>query len=522
MQFGAAKYGLLIAGFDVAIVNGFWYQRLLPFGLPEGASRAPSARATWLATRLHPSLIGRIRTGRRAFAEKSWRADLARWDRVDKPQALAGHRALLAIEPQRLGDDELLEHLRACDTHLEQMTYLHQKYTVACFAPVGDLLAQVRVWTGREPSDVLGATRGCSAVSLGFAVSELEDLAASIRAHLDARTVLADQRDEEHTLQALLGLKCAAGDAARRFVDAVKYRSIGYDVGEPLVGEVPEVVVRCIRATVEGHFRPRPDDAGEWAGRVGEAIPEKHRTEFGELLAEARAISRLRDERGMYSDCFAIGIARRALLEAGERLVCRGYLHERAHAVDLTLLELKALFADHAVPSASVVQERVNWRTTMTASECPPRLGPPAAEPPDPALLPKPARRPARAVAAVMSAVFGRSEAPSSFGAVRGLSVNRGVYEGVAKNVRGPAEFGKIRSGDVLVTCATAPYFNVILPLLGAIVTDRGGQLCHAAIVAREYGIPGVVGTLNATALIPDGARVRVDGTRAEVTVLSR
>jgi pyruvate,water dikinase len=73
----------------------------------------------------------------------------------------------------------------------------------------------------------------------------------------------------------------------------------------------------------------------------------------------------------------------------------------------------------------------------------------------------------------------------------------------------------------VLVTRNTSPYFNVVLPLLGAIVTDRGGQLCHAAIVAREYGIPGVVGTREATTVIPDGARVRVDGTTGEVTVLS-
>jgi pyruvate,water dikinase len=66
----------------------------------------------------------------------------------------------------------------------------------------------------------------------------------------------------------------------------------------------------------------------------------------------------------------------------------------------------------------------------------------------------------------------------------------------------------------------TSPYFNVVLPLLGAIVTDRGGQLCHAAIVAREYGIPGIVGTRQAAQLIPDGSRVRVDGKTGVVTLL--
>ena len=58
----------------------------------------------------------------------------------------------------------------------------------------------------------------------------------------------------------------------------------------------------------------------------------------------------------------------------------------------------------------------------------------------------------------------------------------------------------------MLITRNTGPAFNVVLPLLGAIVTDRGGQLSHAAIVAREYGIPAVVGTREATTMFADGA----------------
>jgi pyruvate,water dikinase len=67
---------------------------------------------------------------------------------------------------------------------------------------------------------------------------------------------------------------------------------------------------------------------------------------------------------------------------------------------------------------------------------------------------------------------------------------------------------------------STTEAFNILLPLLGAIVTDSGGLLSHSAIVAREYCIPGVVGTRDATERIADGARVRVDGDAGEVTVL--
>jgi phosphoenolpyruvate synthase/pyruvate phosphate dikinase len=126
-----------------------------------------------------------------------------------------------------------------------------------------------------------------------------------------------------------------------------------------------------------------------------------------------------------------------------------------------------------------------------------------------------------RAIGAVLSNLFLTSDEDNTATVLHGLSVNEGMYEGTARLVDDAADFGRIQQGDVLVTRNTSPYFNVVLPLLGAIVTDRGGQLSHAAIVAREYGIPGVVGTREATTTIPDGARVRVDGTTGEVHVLT-
>lgn len=102
---------------------------------------------------------------------------------------------------------------------------------------------------------------------------------------------------------------------------------------------------------------------------------------------------------------------------------------------------------------------------------------------------------------------------------VRGLPASAGVYQGNARLVRGTSDFARIQRGDILVAGATSAAFNVVLPLLGAIVTDYGGALSRAAIVAREYGIPCVVGTTDATRQIPDGARVRVDGRAGEAVV---
>src|SRR6201998_1850788 len=124
------------------------------------------------------------------------------------------------------------------------------------------------------------------------------------------------------------------------------------------------------------------------------------------------------------------------------------------------------------------------------------------------------------AMGTALGELFGSSEAEHEEDLLRGLAASRGVYEGPARRVSHPSEFDRIVRGDVLVTESTTEAFNILLPLLGAIVTDSGGLLSHSAIVAREYGIPGVVGTREATERIADGARVRVDGDAGEVTVL--
>src|SRR5260370_887698 len=156
-----------------------------------------------------------------------------------------------------------------------------------------------------------------------------------------------------------------------------------------------------------------------------------------------------------------------------------------------------------------------------SAPDAPAALGPPPPPPPDPSGLPPDIARLMRATEIALGSLFGSSEAEHGENLLRGLAASQGVYEGPARRVSGPSEFGRIIEGDVLVTGATTEAFNILLPLLGAIVTDSGGLLSHSAIVAREYGIPGVVGTREGTERISDGARVRVDGDAGEVTVFA-
>jgi pyruvate,water dikinase len=293
----------------------------------------------------------------------------------------------------------------------------------------------------------------------------------------------------------------------------------GFDISEPYAFELPDALLRAMRAAVATKSRESADLEQRMAAARAR-VSEKHRAEFDELLEEARLTYRIRDERGVYSDIWASGLMRRAVLAGGHRLAAKGRIYEPKHFVDAGFEEMCALLAGADGPSAGELADRAEYRASHRAKEAPPVLGPPAPPGPDLSKLPPVAARMMRAVDIALASLFGSSEAPHDKHTLRGLAASRGVYEGPARRISSPAEFDRIIRGDVLVTESTTEAFNILLPLLGAIVTDRGGLLSHSAIVAREYGIPGVVGTREATERIGDGARVRVDGNAGEVTVL--
>ncbi len=121
---------------------------------------------------------------------------------------------------------------------------------------------------------------------------------------------------------------------------------------------------------------------------------------------------------------------------------------------------------------------------------------------------------------AVQAAFTGYGEVqPSESGMVKGLAGSRGTVRGTARLVLTLDEADKLNPGDILVTYATAPMWTPLFAVASAVVTDTGGPLAHCAVVAREYGIPAVVGTRVATSEIPDGAVITVDGSAGVVTI---
>jgi rifampicin phosphotransferase len=518
---GTRRYGLLLDTMAPRMVHGFGYLQARGVAAPPGATKQPPKLLFKGLQIFHPELRRRIATSRDAFERKLWRSDLRRWDEEVKPTSNLRHRRLQGVDVRGLGGDGLEAHLVACRDNAADMIRQHHEFTVPCMIPVGDYLAQVHAWTALPLGDLLAPLRGSSPVSNGVASEELAELADAIRADPEASALLLGNADPAEILAKLRAMEGRIGELTASYVDQVGYRILGYDIADPCAIERPEMLVRAIRAMMDPSARRRGEERQrEATAALREKVPADRRAQFDELLAEARLISRLRDERGVYSDAWATGLMRRAVLELGRRAVEAGHLPDPELMVDATFEEMLSFLRGSPTVDAAELTERAHWRTTALPADAPPWLGAAPAPPPPPEWLPPHAARAARAADIYLVGLFKEANRESNAQVIRGLPVSGGVYEGTARLVTGPEQFGRLERGDVLVTRATSAYFNTVLPLLGALVTDRGGQLSHAAIVAREYGIPGVVGSREATTRIPDGARVRVDGDAGEVTIL--
>ena len=495
-----AYYGMLLDALEFQYVNGFAYRAMRPVADEEVPKRFQRAEEV--------------------FANKLWRDQLRDWDETFKPASIAKHRELQDVDPDSLSDEELIDYLERSRDHHAEMIYQHMRFTGAAMVSIGDLLAHAGDWTGLPPAELLVMMRGAAPVSAG-ASGELAAMIAAIRDDPQARELLDSDRDPAEILDSLRALDSEAGGAVAEYLDLVGYRLLdGFDIGGRYALEMPDALVRAMRAAVEaGDQDEGHAEAEAKIAEVREKVPDEHRGEFDDLVGEARLMYRIRDERGVYSDIWASGLMRRAALAAGRRLAERGRIHDPEHVVDAGLEEMTGMLSGADTPTAEELAERYRWRTSHDAKGAPQTLGPPPPEPPDPSGLPPAAGRVMRATGLVIGEMFAPSTEEHEEGLLRGLAASGGVYEGPARRVAGPTEFDRIQKGDVLVTESTTEAFNILLPLLGAIVTDSGGLLSHSAIVAREYGIPGVVGTRAATDQIPDGATVRVNGDAGEVTI---
>ncbi len=510
------RYGLPLVTVQAKFVHGCLYMRPLAVGEKPGSTpkAPPPAFVMRLLTRVHPELRRRAKTAEQAFTQRRWRQEVDQWFDRDRSTQLAENLALQAVEPGALDDGELAAHLTSALSHFERSARRNLATHGGDLVPTGDLLAHCERW-GISANEVAGLLTGSSPATVETAVM-LGPVASAIR-HSGVPRASLETVDDVRAL----------GPDTRAAVDAWReqhmWRTVtSDDVDRPTLAEVPALQVAALLSATEELDVAEPD-----AAAVRARVPGEHRALFDELVVEARYGHRQRDDiRGLCWN-WPCGLVRRALMDAGRRLHAAGRLHEVAHVVELFPNELDRLLVDRGRrgadgPSADELAERAAERDRIEAAPPPRLLGPPEPAPPLDA-FPKAL---ARATAAIMANLRADVTPPppaddDDSSTVNGIGIGDTAYSGRACVVRDlMLAFDELQPGDVLVAPFTGPSVNSLLPVIGALVVEEGGALCHSAIVAREFGLAAVIGAHRATSRIPDGAQVEVDPAHGTVRLL--
>ena len=491
---GCRRYGLLLESLRLEFCNGFAYTTVVPAPAEEIPARFEAAKTI--------------------FETKLWRKDLHEWDTKVKPASIRTHQELLAEDPSQMTEDALASYIDRCRENLKRMVKQHHQFSISAIFVVGDFMAHVATWTDHPVSDFLALTRGAAPESAG-SFHELDALAEAIRGDNKAKALIDSGRSSAEIINSLEAMQGPVGAATHLYLSVIGNRLLNsLDTGQPAAIEVPDAVLSGIKLAVDGKvFSGKATSEADIAA-LRDKIPAEHHETFNALFSEVLHMSRLRDERGFYSEVWAGGVMRRALLEAGTRLVAKGRLKASAHLIEAGYDEMKALLQGSGGPSAEELANRADFRQHFNSEQAPPLLGEPPSPPPPLDGLPPEVVRAMTAVGTAVSSLGAIEQVlENEPNEIRGAGASPGTYTGMARVIAGPEDLGRLQAGDVLVTASTTDSFNIVLPLVGAIVTNTGGLLSHAAIVGREYGVPSVVGARNATGLIPDGSTVTVDGT---------
>ena len=508
MSDGFSNFGAPLKTMEMRWVNGKFYRRLVPLVGGGRDMPAPPKQLLWLMTRVHPAFRRAEKRAAESFATKRWREEIRRWEDDWKPSITKTNLTFTDVDVAALGDGALAEHLRAIHTHVLDTTALHFRLHVSDMGPLGDLMVHLEDW-GLHRDDTFRALVEASPATRAPAV-QLRAVASALRdGGVDPTTITS--LDEVRAVP-------AAGVLLDEYLRHHGPRlTTGYDIEDRTLAELPDVIVTSIRGAASQADVDRTEAALQSMAALREQVPAQHRTELDEVVEDARLSYGLRDENGPITYEWPGGLLRRAVLESGRRLAASGRLADAGEVFELEVDEIAAMLVGPDGPSLDEIARRASQRRAWAALPAPERLGPEESPPPVDAMPPNLARI-TRIVLTVVSAMEADKAALAP---LNGMGVGESSYVGTARVVHDAVEaLPVMEPGDVVVAPYTAPTYNAVLSMAGAIVTEEGGLLCHAAVIARELGIPAVIGATDAMQLIPDGARVEVDPVSGRVRVL--
>lgn len=500
-----ADLGAPIETLDVRFVNGQFYSRLRPLISPDKpATKLPPAIVLKIATRVHPEMRRRNATAGRVLASEPWNKVIHDWHNGGKAAIEDRNLQLQDIDLESLDDDELISHLQECLEHCISKWEHHFWLHGFDLGPIGRYLYEAGEW-GPTPDDLLSLLEGAS-----------PSTSAPARALVEVRRAVEAAGASPTTLEQLRSI---SPDIADSVDDFLRRRGVvlfsRYDLDGISLGERPDLVLAII---LNAEHADTSVAVAERIAAVREAIPSEHRPRFDDLLAQARSAMDLRDDNGPTTAEWPLGLLRRAMLELGYRLRNRGVIDSRDLVFELTPAELTSAVFD-GQPAGDELSARAAARQAQKRLDPPLVLGAAESAPPLD-VLPKNLATIVGMVQTVMQHMGMDGTATRS--GLHGAGIGTTSVRGIARVATTPEQaLDVLEPGDILVVAGTTPAYNLVLSLAGGVVTAEGGPMSHAAVIARELGIPAVVGARAALTDIPDGAMIEVDPVAGEVRVLA-
>ena len=256
-----------------------------------------------------------------------------------------------------------------------------------------------------------------------------------------------------------------------------------------------------------------------------EMMDEEAQAAFDQKLGLSRTVFPYVEDHNFYIEHWALGVFWRKMRQLSALLAKQGFWNEDDGMFFLSRNEVRDVLWDYAAAwgTGGELQGTDHWPSEVGRRRA--IMDALAAEPPLPALN-NPPEFITEPFTIMLWGITSDSikrwiGAEEDGGDLRGMAGSPGIVEGVARVLRNPDQLGELKKGEILVTPVTSPSWAPIFGKIGAAVTDIGGIMSHAAIVCREYGLPAVTGTGNASSKITTGMRLRVDGNTGVVHILN-
>ncbi len=517
----AAEFGFLLDSAAMCDIGGWEYMRLVPLGGRD--RRRPPDRLMPLLVRLAPALRARVRDCVAAMrADRS--GQLIRvWHDSWVGEFGCEIARLRDLDLAALTDEGLDLHLGEVRAFYDRGCLVHMRLHGAIMIALGELAAACEDLLGWDDAAMFALLGGLSVRSTEPA-HRLAPLAALAGARSGVRALLDDPQAAAGGLPAGTDPEFAAAFAA--YLRECGCRGLRYEVAEQTLAERPDMVLGLVRDQLVGGYEPQAEAAAQTARRA-EAVasarrllaarPTADRARFEDALTRAERAYPVREDNEFFTVSAPTALIRMAALEAGRRLADRGQLRHHDDVFYLEPDEVRAVLCSGADRRDTITRRRGERAWTL-AHPGPPSYGVDPGPPPSMDALPDEARRAMRALFWAIDRIFATGRGGQCDGqSLRGLPASPGRYTGPVRIVASEAEFDRIRAGDVLVCPITSPVWSILFPGIGALVTDSGGALSHSAIIAREFRVPAVVATGQATSLLRDGELVTVDGAAGTV-----